>query len=349
MHWWQLLLFPISILYGTVMSLRNRLYDIGIKSSQSFDAKIVAVGNLSVGGTGKTPMVSWITQYLSGIGYPVTILSRGYGRWSKGFIEAHLNSTWRDVGDEPVMYLRNFPFINVVVCEKRLAALKKITAQNSQNSIILLDDAYQHRSVKSNLSVLMTKYHHPFYDDYIFPAGRLREARKGASRSQVVIVSDCPPDLSKAEQQNIKSAISQYALHDHVFFTSIVYLDPKCMNKELVLQDSDKVVAVSGIAHSNQFEMAIANKFSCLASFQFRDHYPYSQKEVTKIDRIARGLDAAILITEKDAVKWEEHLSKIKSPVFYWPINHVFNDGEYEFKSIINSVLNSHVENTGDA
>lgn len=201
---------PFSILYKWGMQLRNHLYDIEHKAVFRFDTKVISVGNLSMGGTGKTPFVEYILRYLIDKGYSnkVATLSRGYGRKSKGFRIATDEDSPKTIGDEPFQMYQKFKNEAVIsVGEDRVLAIPSLLYEHPDNEIIVLDDAFQHRSVKPNFSVLLTDYNTLFYNDYVLPSGTLRESRKGAKRADVVVVTKCPVKLGKAEQEIIKQRI----------------------------------------------------------------------------------------------------------------------------------------------
>lgn len=205
---------PFSILYKLVMQFRNHLYDIEYKAVFHFNTKVISVGNLSMGGTGKTPFVEYILRFLIEKGYSnkVATLSRGYGRKTKGFRIANNEDSPKTVGDEPFQIYQKFRNEAVVsVGEDRVLAIPSIIYEHPENEIIVLDDAYQHRSVKPNFSILLTDFSSLFYDDYVLPSGTLRESRKGAKRADVVIVTKCPLDLGKTEQEKIKERIEKYS------------------------------------------------------------------------------------------------------------------------------------------
>jgi tetraacyldisaccharide 4'-kinase len=221
------LLFPLAILYGFITSIRNYLYDKGILKSYSFDIPVIAVGNLSVGGTGKTPQIEYLIRLLSP-NYKVATLSRGYKRKSEGFILADANANAEILGDEPFQYYKKFPQIQVAVDADRHNGITQLLAQKEKPEVILLDDAFQHRKVKAGFYILLTAYDELFCDDYLLPTGNLRESRNGAKRANMIIVTKCPPNITELAQENIKRKIG---LNLPVFFSFVEYDDKIYNNK----------------------------------------------------------------------------------------------------------------------
>ena len=206
------LLFPFAILYGFITFLRNYLYDKGFLKSYSFNIPVIAVGNLSVGGTGKTPQIEYLIRLLSP-NYKVATLSRGYKRKSEGFVLADANATAEIIGDEPFQYYKKFPTIKVAVAADRKNGIEQLLNQKEKPEIILLDDAFQHRKVKAGFYILLTSYGDLFSDDFILPTGNLRESRSGAKRADVIIVTKCPKDISDAEQERIRQKLMRFLHH----------------------------------------------------------------------------------------------------------------------------------------
>ena len=203
----QALLYPFTLLYGTITDFRNHLYNMGQRPSIQFDTNVINVGNLTVGGTGKTPHVEYLIRLLHSQ-YKVATLSRGYGRKTKGFILANDEATAESIGDEPLQFYKKFKNECVVsVGEERALAIPHILTEHPETQVVLLDDAYQHRAVTPSFNILLTDYNRLFYQDYPFPSGRLRERRKGAKRANAVIVTKCPDDLSSSAQQAIEQQI----------------------------------------------------------------------------------------------------------------------------------------------
>jgi len=336
--YWQLVMSPFSILYKWVMQLRNHLYDIEHKAVFRFDTKVISVGNLSMGGTGKTPFVEYILRFLIAKGYSnkVATLSRGYGRKSKGFRIANDQDAPKTIGDEPFQIYQKFKKNAVIsVGEDRVLAIPSILYEYPDNEIIVLDDAYQHRSVKPNFSVLLTDYNSLFYEDYVLPSGTLRESRKGAQRADVVIVTKCPIDLEKLEQENIKESIKKYS-DKEVFFTSVKY--EKTVATIEGGEAGRRIILVTGIAHANKFKDHLTGKgFDILKHFDFADHHSFTSKELEEIENLATSENADIMTTEKDWVRlisMPELSPTFKSKLFYIPIMVQFLEDEKSFHQI---------------
>jgi tetraacyldisaccharide 4'-kinase len=335
----RFLLFPFAVLYDVVTSIRNVLYQRGYKPSAEFDIPVIGVGNLAVGGTGKTPMVEYLVRLLSDT-YKVVTLSRGYGRSTKGFILADRDANAKTIGDEPYQLFRKFHGkIHVAVGEERALAIPYILQELPATQVILLDDAFQHRKVKPSFQIVLTDYNNLFYDDLLLPAGRLRESGRGMNRADAIVVTKCPPQLKDEEMMMIEKSIRQYA-DTPIFFSVISYGYP------LPLNDADQlpseIVLVSAIASHRPFEEYVAKQFKIVKHFKFRDHHYYSESDLENIYRAAKNAKAAILTTEKDAVKLDlQAVRKIFTdvPVFYLPIQTEFLKNGKDFDEMLLNVV----------
>lgn len=299
-------LFPFSILYGFVIDIRNYFYDKGFWKETAFHIPIINVGNLTVGGTGKTPHVEYLIRLLKHK-YSIVTLSRGYGRNTNGFILANSEATAQSIGDEPFQLYQKFGHqVMVSVGEKRVEALTKIFSQNANLEIVILDDAFQHRAVKPLLNILLIDYSRPIYDDFCFPAGRLRERRHGAMRADVVIVSKCPTDISLEKQKDINYALRDYLKHTTpIFFSKILYGKPKnCRSNEGEI-DLKMVLLISGIANPKPFEEYARKHFEVINHIIFNDHHDFTEKDFIAI----HSANLPILMTEKDMVKFQPFLA----------------------------------------
>jgi len=327
------ILFPFSILYGLITSIRNFLFDKGILKSYSFDLPIIAVGNLSVGGTGKTPQIEYLIRLLSH-NYKIATLSRGYKRKSEGFVLADKNSDAAIFGDEPFQFYKKFPNIQVAVDADRRNGIEQLL-KISQPDIILLDDAFQHRKVKAGLYVLLTSYGDLYSDDLILPAGNLRESRNGAERAKIIIVTKCPPDLSAKEQDRIQKKL-KIDSDQKLCFTSIAY-DEFVFSEEKQLSVSeikpvDKLL-LAGIAKPEPFFAYLQSENDVILTFP--DHHHFTEKDIAEIKNKAQ--DKKIITTEKDFVRLKGRLPD--SQLFYLPIKSHFISGGNDFdKTILNYV-----------
>lgn len=327
---YQAALYPFSILYDGATRLRNHLYELEIKKSCRFEPVIINVGNLSVGGTGKTPMIEYLIRMLHEH-YQLATLSRGYGRRTRGFRLASKDDSAKTLGDEPFQIYRKWrEKVVIAVGEERALGIAGIMYEHPEVEVILLDDAYQHRSVVADMNILLTTWQRPFFRDYVLPAGRLRESRRGAGRAQAVVVTKCPDKLSQETKVDFKEQIRKYAgANVPVYFTGLQYEEPEAFQGQSV-EAIKKVVLVSGLANARLLEAEVQRKYLLLKHFEFADHYRYTQQEITEIVAFARNSPGSVIITsEKDLVKWmdpsfQEILKGI--PVYSLPVFHHFQD-----------------------
>ena len=297
----RMLLKPFSWLYGLVTNVRNYLYDSEMLNSESTNQFSVVVGNLSVGGTGKTPMIEYLIRSFQSENQIVT-LSRGYGRQSRGFVLAVPDSTAAEIGDEPLQYYQKFgQKIPVAVCENRVRGAESLHEYFPAHNLLLLDDAFQHRSLRPDLAILLNDYNRPFYRDEPFPGGRLRENRSGAKRADVIVTTKCPPDLGDGQKEKIKQEIAQYAAPGTpCFFAGIRYGTPRGFDDTDVSVRS--VVLVAGIARPEPLEKYVTENFDLAQTVTFPDHHDYTEAEVVEmLKNLKEG--QIILTTEKDKVK----------------------------------------------
>lgn len=288
------LLFPFSVLYDGVTRVRNWAFDKGILNQESFDIPVIAVGNLSAGGTGKTPMIEWLVNHYEG--KKIAVLSRGYGRTTTGFIEINDVHTAQDVGDEPLQIKTKFGNAIVsAVCEKRVDGIKKLMKSHALD-LILLDDAYQHRHVKASQYILLTSYSNPYYNDLILPAGNLRESSKGAKRAHNIIITKCPADITKEKRDEITNRIKPLS-HQKVYFSKIVYDTVlKNNNRQIPLNKltSSKITVVTGIANPASFINFLKERFE-VNHLQYGDHHRFRESEINIFKK-----HEIIITTEKD-------------------------------------------------
>ena len=339
---YKILLFPMSILYDAATRLRNHFYNIGSKPVIHFETVTISVGNLAVGGTGKTPMVEYLIRLLKDR-YKVATLSRGYGRKTKGFKIASEHSTATSIGDEPMQFYRKFNTdIIVAVGEERAIAIPEILFHHPAVEVILLDDAYQHRKVERDLNILLTAFDTPFFKDHVLPAGRLREARKGAQRADAVVVTKCPATLSELDKKSYIKAILEYSRPDvPIFFSGIRYEHPQPVY-DTAKAPAGKVVLISGLANAGHFENFAKKKYEVVKHMAFGDHHQYTIKDVQHIKEEFKHIEGDFLLTtEKDMVKLlKPDIQAILGdlPIYYMPIQTYILDQEDAFKEM---VLNS--------
>jgi tetraacyldisaccharide 4'-kinase len=317
MNFLRKILFPLAFLYWLITFIRNWLYDKGIFKSYSFNVPIIAVGNLSVGGTGKTPQIEYLIRLLSDK-YKVAVLSRGYKRTSEGFILANENATASSIGDEPFQFYSKFPNIQVAVDANRKNGIENLLQLPNKPDVILLDDAFQHRKVKAGFYILLTAYDDLFCDDFILPFGNLREPSSGKKRADMIIVTKCPNDLSELAQQKIREKLK---VKQPVFFTTIQYDDYVFGNDSQLLVSeiqSESKVLVAGIAKPKLFfDFLQSEKDDTLV---FPDHHHFSRQDCEQI--LAKASGRKIITTEKDFVRLNGLLPK--SQLFYLPIKSTF-------------------------
>lgn len=340
----RILLFPISVLYGVVMALRNVLFSIGIFESKSFDVPIVSIGNITVGGTGKTPHTEYVINLLKEKS-DIAVLSRGYGRKTKGFVEVDVDSTAELCGDEPCQMKRKFSQQSVVVCENRREGITQIL-KRFKPDVVVMDDAYQHRWVKPGLSILLVDYNRPIFKDFIMPTGELREFPCGSQRADVVIVSKCPSDISEGEKRyyNEKLRIED---NQNLFFSSFVYgvlMPVFSAHRAEGLKDCE-VVLLTGIANPKPLMAYVEELGARVSVLSFPDHYQFTSQDMDTIVDSLLALDPqnrCIVTTEKDAVRLRSGLDVpqlIKENLFYIPIQVEVLEKELELHKIIESYV----------
>jgi tetraacyldisaccharide 4'-kinase len=322
------ILSPFALIYAMGVWLRNQLYITGILSRTEFDLPIICVGNLSAGGTGKTPHIGWLIKELLPI-YKLALLSRGYGRKTIGYVAAASNSRAEDIGDEPMLLYQKYN-INTVACENRVLGVPNLLADFPDTDCILMDDGYQHLAIKPGLTILLTDYSHLFTRDYLLPAGRLREFRNGYKRAHIIIVSKCPMYLSKQQKEYIIKEIAPLP-HQKVFFTGIYYKPIQYASGELaVLDKNSKIVLITGIADATLIKDKLSTDYTLLHHFEYSDHKPYTDEHVRRwlqmIEEVPGG--AQLVCTEKDWIKLNGFNTDLKKHMLILPIEIIINDHE---------------------
>ncbi len=338
MVWWQVILFPFAILYNLITRFRNHLFNIGYTPAFEFEVNTIVVGNLSVGGTGKTPMVSYLIEKLAPQ-YPIATLSRGYGRKSKGFLMANEEVSSGELGDEPFMFYKKYgQDIVVSVGEDRAYAIPAILYEAPETQLILLDDGFQHRTVKADFNVLLTRFDRPFYRDFLLPTGRLRESRSGARRADAIVVTKCPQNLERDKKQEFKKYIRKYS-DATVYFSTVSHQEPKPFIAKAESDNAQKkYVVVSGIATNEDFVAYCQSTFLINEVHLFADHHTYTEKDIHKIVA-SLSPDIGLLTTEKDWVKLNSVKELQGFACYYVPIKTEFLEGEEEFlKEVKNSL-----------
>lgn len=345
------LLYPLSLLYGIAIFLRNKLYDWGLYSSVKFNAvPVIAIGNLSVGGTGKSPHIEYLIKHFSGKFHTAT-LSRGYRRSTRGFYIADEHSTAKQIGDEPMQFKSKFKNVVVAVGEDRVTAIPELLQRAPFLELILLDDAFQHRSVKAGLNVLITAYDFPFFNDFILPFGRLREQRSAYKRADIIIVSKCPTNLSEHEKTTFINKLKPLS-HQQVFFSYIAYgKNYFPFGNEVEINNDTQGLLFSAIAYPDPLKKYLKNELKNLHTLDFKDHHYFSQNDIDEISEAFNYLtteNKCIFTTEKDATRlhllWKEMQEK-KLPIAVVPmeIKWLFNEEE-KFLKLINDFIHPYFE-----
>lgn len=357
----QFILLPFSLLYAFATAVRNKLFDWNILKQRGFEIPIISVGNLSAGGTGKTPQVEYLINLLIN-DYKVAILSRGYKRTTKGFMIASGETSASEIGDEPFQIYRKFPDITVAVDEKRVHGINKLINLDDKPNVILLDDAFQHRYVKPGLSILLTDYHNLYTKDFPLPSGRLRECRKDARRADIIIVTKSSKILSPIVRKDIEGKIKPKN-HQELFFSYIKYGNFISLTGEVLKAKKiffSSILLVTGIANTYPLEEYLGKFCNDIEIMKFPDHHSYTEKDVLKIietfENIVRK-NKIIVTTEKDAMRLIHpdiinHL--ISLPVYYIPIeSELHKQNKVKFNNLILNYVrknsgNRKVHSTGD-
>lgn len=330
----KFLLFPFTLIYASILSIRNLMFDWGLLKSTSFDLPIISVGNISVGGTGKTPHTEYLINILQ-TKYKLASLSRGYKRKSEGFVLANENSNSLDLGDEPMQMNRKYPKLNVAVDADRVNGVQQLLTNDNGLKLdcILLDDAYQHRYIKPGLSILLIDYNRPISNDFVMPMGRLRENSSGKKRADIIIMSKCPSDLSESDTEKLKIKINPQA-HQELYFTSLDYAPIERVfnsNIELPMLDQSKkeslgILLVTGIANPAPLRTYLNTYCNEFKELQFPDHYTFKDKDIHQIEKefnVLKSDNKLIITTEKDAIRFldmEIKSTVIKNNMAYIPL-----------------------------
>lgn len=297
------LILPFALLYGFIVFIRNKMYDWKLISSIQFNLPVICVGNITVGGTGKSPHIEYLIELLSPI-YKVATLSRGYRRHTRGFRIADFASNARDIGDEPFQFKSKYPQIIVCVAEERMTAIPMLLQQKQDIEIILLDDAFQHRTVRAGLNILLTDYDRLYTKDFVMPFGLLRESRSGAKRAEIIIISKCPGNLSVEEKSRLTTEINPKP-YQQLYFTTIRYKNiyPLTSFQKEINKDT-KVLLVTGIANAEPLIEHMKTGFSDVYHLSYKDHHYFTYDDIKEIQEAFQNINSEnkiIITTEKDA------------------------------------------------
>ena len=346
----RILLAPLACIYKLITDFRNHLYDIGSWKSTTFDRFVISVGNLTVGGTGKTPFVELLVNHLKER-YQIAILSRGYKRNTRGFRLASIEDDANTIGDEPFQYFMKYgKEISVAVGEERALAIPELLLYDESIQLIILDDAFQHRSVNPQLNILLSDFFRPFYEDYVLPAGLLRESRKHAKRADSIVVTKCPNELNEEEMHSIEKKIRKYCSDEtQIYFSGIRYLSPEHVyGNEYFSHD---ILLISGIANPILLEEHINQNYNLLDHKRFPDHHSFTHKDIHEIIEAFGTYNSenkCILTTEKDVGRLKSTQAGVRFleeyPVFYLPIELYFLRNEDSFVSDVHKRVMEELE-----
>jgi tetraacyldisaccharide 4'-kinase len=338
------LLFPLSFIYGTIIWFRNWLFDKNLLKSTPFNFPLICVGNLAVGGTGKTPMAEYLIRLLKD-NFVTATLSRGYKRKTKGFGIANENTTALEIGDEPMQFHKKFPEVTVAVGEERLVAIPQLLQEKPGTEVIILDDAFQHRSVKAGLNILLTEYKDLYTRDLMMPAGDLRDVRSSAKRAEIIIVTKCKHNLPVEKRDAIIDELNP-AAEQTVYFTEIEYAPPYHLFNKTVINithDAD-VLLVTGIANPRPLKDFLTEHVHSYDMLRYPDHHIFDSDDLNDIkkhfERI-RSSNKMILTTEKDGVRMQKFEADLAGyPIYILPIRHsfLFNDADKFNRQVIDFI-----------
>ncbi len=346
------MLIPFSWLYGLIISFRKWLYKSGLYTRSKFDFPIICIGNLTAGGTGKTPHIEWLIKNLSG-NYHVAVLSRGYKRKTIGYMLSTPMSTPEQIGDEPYQIKQKFLQVPVAVSENRVLGIPSLLSDEPNTEVVLMDDGFQHLSIQAGFNIVLCDYNRPYYNDFLMPAGLLRENKTGANRADVIIVTKCPHNLSEEEKNSITQKLKLQS-HQTVYFSTITY------NNIIAITDTAKqqgfpnsqqpTVALAGIAKANLFINHIKSIQKQVIPLVFSDHQTYTDDRIQQLAATASIHPNSIIITtEKDAVKLKSskilpHINHL--PIWYIPIGiEILFDQEHHLLQQINQYIKTELEN----
>ncbi len=343
----KILLFPFSLIYGFFSILNNLIYELKIIIPIKFTIPVINIGNLTVGGTGKTPHIEYLINFLNPY-IKLAVLSRGYKRKTKGFRQIEKNDDVKTAGDEPLLFKRKYNDLNVFVSENRVEGISQMLMKNPEIQTVLLDDAFQHRSIDPALNILLTEYEYPFFEDFYLPSGRLREWRSGYKRADIIIVTKCPINITVEEKERFITKLKPKK-NQKVFFSYYRYFNPYFLynsQQRITLRPDIEVLLISALASTSYLIHYLESKIDNLHSLEFTDHHQFTYDDMENFKKIFDGLtnqNKIILTTEKDAMRLDMHRKFIlenKLPVFVLPVAVDFLfDQKTEFDDLIKTFL----------
>jgi tetraacyldisaccharide 4'-kinase len=347
----RILLLPFSIVYGLIVYVRNWLFDVNLLRSSSFNLPVICVGNLSIGGTGKSPMVEFLIGKLHNE-FRMAVVSRGYKRKTTGYILAGRQSTALEIGDEPMQFVNKFPDLTVAVGEERLVAIPQLLHDKPDTRVIILDDAFQHRWVKAGFNILLTDFNNLFTRDWFLPTGDLRDQKRSAGRADIIVITKCPPDLSLAEKNQVIREVKPRA-NQQIFFTAISYGKPyQVITRDPWIPDKTaEVLLVTGIANPGPLKKHLEEKFDGYDEIAYGDHHIFTIDDLKVILKRFNQIQSPhkiMLTTEKDAVRLQKFSQPLRDLPFYvMPIQQVFIfSEENQFTRLITTFIQEFPDQT---
>ncbi len=326
-----ILLAFLAWIYKIAVNFRHMLFDNNILRVNKFDIPIICIGNITVGGTGKTPMTELVVEQMSSK-FTVAVLSRGYGRKTKGYLEVKKNSHYRDVGDEPLQIKHKFPKVVVAVCEDRVAGINLIQKLHPSVNLIIMDDGFQHRYVDAKLNIITIDATRPVDRDEMLPLGTLRDVKESLSRAHIFVVTKCPDDMSQLDRSLMRKSLISVA-YQQMFFTRYKSAAPVPLFVDecnATLTPLSKVIAVSGVANPKPFVESLKQKYNLVDTLNFNDHHVYKIKDIRHMQSLLKQYpDVIFVITEKDSVKLrvpDKIPAEVRARLFYIPISIEFID-----------------------
>jgi tetraacyldisaccharide 4'-kinase len=312
-QFFKYLLLPFSLIYKGITSLRNLLFELKVLPTFEPNIPTIGVGNLTVGGTGKTPIIDYLISFFPN--NKIGIISRGYGRKTKGFLQINSKSSSKEVGDEPFMLFCKNSDKAFFVSEDRVEGLKKALVIEPNLDIILFDDVFQHRYLKPKINILLCDYSRPFFEDYIIPTGLLRESKSGAKRADIIIVTKCPVNISETERGLWADRIRKYTKKNTPTYFAVFQSLPPSNIENAILTKKSKVVLISGLANNKGFKSGLEQHFEIEKHFTYKDHHDFSKEEVADI--LSFFPNSNFVCTEKDYVKIKPLVNPEFLPFFY--------------------------------
>lgn len=354
MAWLKVLLFPFSLIYGLVVSIRNLMFEWKVLPSRSFDVPVIGIGNLSIGGAGKTPHVEFLLRLLKER-RNIAVLSRGYKRKTHGYVVAGTGSSAEEVGDEAAQIKRKFPEVVVAVHEKRAKGIAETLKSFPGTNLVILDDAFQHRYVKPGLNLLLTEYYNPFFKNFVIPSGNLREPKRGVNRADALIVTKTPPVFSSLDRRFFLENLSGYK-SGKIYFSTLRYQKPVPLWDAPVAKPAKKfktIFLLTGIANKEALCEHLKNQCANLYHFKFPDHHQFSLKDLIPLREQFHstiGQSKAVITTEKDAVRLQKDTFRKffnGIPVYSLPVEVVFHESDSrQFTQLIEEFLGRFPANT---